>query len=329
MDSAVTIARALYAQERDAEGEAVLRAAIAAEPTNPDLWPHLAALLLVQGKYREGFRAFEMRGERRLGPLRGLSYPEWEGAPLAGRSILVSGEQGIGDEVMFARFVPALRELGASRISAAVRSANVRLFESLGVDAVFARDAGAVAIPGHDCWAMIGSLPHRLGVTPADLSGAPYLQGAVAPRDGSGIGIIERGDPTHSNDANRSVPEGLLRAALPDARPLEASGDTIDSLEQLAGLELLITVDTSWAHLAGALDVPCWLLIPFGRSDWRWMRQRADSPWYRSVRLFRQPAPGDWSAVVRDVLAALASRQASSCAARPLATSGGDATFSR
>lgn len=289
--------RGLYAQEHDDAAEDLLRRALTAHPADTHLWRTLAPLLLVQGKYREGFQAFEARGERLLAPLTRLAYPEWEGAPLAGRSILVGGEQGLGDEIQFARFLPELRGLGASRITLAVASANVRALAQLGADEVIARDAGGVAVPRHDCWVMLASLPHRLGVTLETLSGAPFLTAEPATR--GGVAIVERGDPAHPNDASRSLPDGLLQAALPRAELLRPQGDVLDSLRRLAGLDVLVTVDTSWAHMAGALGVPCRLLLPRGAVDWRWMRQRSSSPWYASLTLYRQATPGEW----RDVIA--------------------------
>jgi hypothetical protein len=285
----------LYAAGHDGEAEALTRAALARELTNPELWFGLASLLLVQGKWSEGFQAFETRPGRRLSPIRQLPYPEWEGAPLAGRSILVCGEQGIGDEIMFGRFIPALRQLGASRISLAALPTNVRALRQLGADEVFPRE-GSVSIPRHDCWVMLASLPHRLGVTLETLSGAPYLR--AEPTERGLIGVVERGRPTHLNDAHRSLPPGTLQKALPHAIVVEPRGDVLDSLAQVAGLDVLVTVDTSWAHMAGALGVGCRVLLPAHAQDWRWLRGRLDSPWYDSVRLYRQRTPGDWAEVI-------------------------------
>lgn len=286
----------LYRDERDAEIEAILRDAVAREPANAEHWWNLGEILLTQGQYLEGFRYAEARPHRLKSMLASSGVPEWEGAPLAGRSILVLGEQGIGDEVMFARFVPELRRLGASRVALSVLSLNVRALAQTGADEVVARDGGGVQLPRPDCWVMLASLPHRLGLTLDALSGAPYL--AATASGSGGVAVVEQGNPQHHNDRNRSIPAGRLQAALPQATLLEPSGDTADSLARLAGLDLLITVDTAWAHLAGALGVPCWVLLPRGFSDWRWLRRRADSPWYGSVRLFRQPQLGDWDSVI-------------------------------
>jgi hypothetical protein len=301
MQDVLSRARQLYGQIPDAEVETLLREELARRPQDPEVWLCLAPFLLVQGKYREGFQAMEARGERRLNPLQRLPYPEWEGAPLAGRSILVVGEQGLGDEIQFSRFIPNLRRLGASSITLAVRAPNVRALEQIGADRVLARDQGPVEVPRHDCWVLLASLPHRLGVTLDTLLGSPYIR-AEAVRRG-GIAIVERGDPGHPNDARRSLPTGLLQEAFPRAELMVPRGDVLDSLKRLSGLDLLITVDTSWAHMAGALGVPCWVILHHSRTDWRWMRERETSPWYNSLRLYRQDRVGEWSDVVQRVRA--------------------------
>jgi hypothetical protein len=166
---------------------------------------------------------------------------------------------------------------------------------------------------------MMLSLPHRLGVTLEDLpGGAAYL---AAPHDrlmswrprigpGARIGVATRGNPRHPNDAHRSLtPEAAafvlsLPGAVNLARdegplPLRDFADTAAVIE---ALDLVITVDTAVAHLAGAMGKPCWTLLPYIGVDWRWMHdERTDSPWYPSMRLFRQPAAGDWASVLRMV----------------------------
>jgi ADP-heptose:LPS heptosyltransferase len=121
------------------------------------------------------------------------------------------------------------------------------------------------------------------------------------------VGLVTRGSPTHRNDAHRSLPDALaaeLRAA-PGAVSLhpEDSGarDLQETAEIIAGLDLVVTVDTAVAHLAGSLGKPTWVLLPAHGCDWRWLRDRLDSPWYPSVRLYRQAAPGGWSEVVAAV----------------------------
>ncbi|MDB5467188.1 MAG: putative repeat protein, partial [Phenylobacterium sp.] len=180
------------------------------------------------------------------------------------------------------------------------------------------RAEGQMRIPVTDGWSMLGSLPHRLGVTLDQLPGAtPYLRApadrraAWAPRIGAGvrIGVVARGNPQHANDANRSLPPeaaSFLHALpgaislIPGDSPLPIS-DFADTAAVIERLDLVITVDTATAHLAGAMGRPCWVLLPAVGTDWRWMRERTDSRWYPSIRLFRQAQPGNWAEVLRAV----------------------------
>jgi hypothetical protein len=281
--------------------EQLARLAVSRYPKDERLRGYLARSLLAQGRYLDGFRENELRPHRLKAPPRQLPYPEWEG-PIVGRSILVWGEQGIGDEIMFSRFVPRLRALGASRVTFACYAECVRAFQQLDVDLVVSR-FGPVELPRHDSWVSLCSIPHRLGVRLEDVRDAPYLE--AQPRGGGGIGLVERGSPNNLADQDRSIPAGWLQAAIPQGELLSPEGDVLDSLGRVAGLDLLITVDTSWAHMAGALGVPCWLLLPYRYLDWRWLRGRTDSPWYSSLRLFRQETPGDWPGVIEQVKGAL------------------------
>lgn len=294
-------AEALMLDQRAEEAEAVVRDGLRRLPGQADLQSWLAYALLMQGEWRSGFREYESRQARQEIVARRLEVPEWDG-PLAGRSILVWGEQGLGDEIQTTRFIRELREHGAHRIFLACLPANVRAFQQLDVDLVVDRTAN-FSVPSVDCWVKAWSLPYRLGLDLADISGRPYLRAEPARR--GGVGLVERGNPGNPRDKNRSMPEGLLQAAVPHGEVLRPEGDTYDSLRRVAGLDLLITVDTSWAHMAGALGVPCWLLLPYRDLDWRWLRRRPDTPWYDSARLFRQPAPGDWDSVLAEVCAAL------------------------
>lgn len=271
---------------------------------------NLCLALLGAGDLGEGFRRYDVRFTRTNGrvPKPPLSFPEWRSEPLAGRSILVWAEQGFGDQIMFARFVPVLAGLGA-RVSLLVPPALRRLFA--GLPAAVIEAAGQVEIPRHDYWVMPGSIPGRLGLTEADLPRAPYLPGGGAGA-GAGIGVATRGDPRHPTNAYRSLGPGWAEdlLALPGATSLlpEHTGarDFEETAEIVRGLARVITVDTSIAHLAGALGKPTWLLLAAENCCWRWQSGRQDSPWYPSMRLFRQTTPGDWSPVLQTVKAALA-----------------------
>jgi hypothetical protein len=274
----------------------------------------LAVLLLSLGRYPEGFALMEARHRLPAYPKPDLPYPEWTGGPVAGRRILIWPEQGMGDQIQFARFAPVLRAMGAE-VTLICWPPLVRLLAgSLGVEVLGA--AGEVEFPDPDGWVMACSVAGRLGVTPATLPNAPYLR-AVGAWDrplppGFKVGLMSAGNPLYANDPDRSLPEaaaaalGRLPAQIVDLRPSETgAGDFADTAALIERLDLVVTVDTAVAHLAGAMGKPCWVLLPARGLDWRWMRGRRDSPWYPSVRLYRQATPGDWGPVLAELEADL------------------------
>jgi hypothetical protein len=291
----------LLLTQRAEEAEAIAREALGPFQGR-GLSEVLALALLMQGKLRDGFREYEVRKARRDLLDRKLGTPEWDG-PIAGRAIMVWGEQGFGDEIQGARFLPMLRQRGARHITLACSRVMQRALQPF-ADVVVDREADKVVVPKHDCWVRMWSIPHRLGLELADISGAPYL--SVPPKRRGGIGLVERGNPLHPHDVHRSIPDGLLQRVIPEGELLEPEGDILDSLTRVSGLDLLVTVDTSWAHMAGALGIPCWVLLSASHLDWRWLRERTDSPWYDSLRLYRQVTPGDWGEVFARVRADLA-----------------------
>jgi hypothetical protein len=205
-----------------------------------------------------------------------------------------------------ARFAPLIT---GGAVTLACAPALVRLFGGLGVQ-VTAVAQGAPPPPA-DLYVRNFSLPHRRGVRLQTIPAARYLSAPAAPRAG-GVGFVWRGDPTHANDANRSLPSPALLDPLRDAAELidllPADGDFLDTAARIQALDLVITVDTAMAHLAGALGVPCWVMLPAIGTDWRWLRGRTDSPWYPSLRLYRQRVPGDWAEVVSSMRADLGRR---------------------
>ncbi|CAN7338285.1 hypothetical protein LJR219_001875 [Phenylobacterium sp. LjRoot219] len=301
--------RAAEAQRfgRYAEAVTLYREVLARTPGRPEAEQNLCLALLGAGDLGAGFRRYDVRFDRDLGRVAkpALSFPEWRGEPVADRSILIWMEQGFGDQIMFARFALVLTAMGAD-VSILTPPALTRLFRSLPARIIEA--SGEVTIPRHDYWIMPGSIPGLLGVTEQTLPRGPYLPGAAG---GAGVGVAWRGDARHPTNPARSLPpehrDDLL--SLPGAVSLlpedTGAADFAETAALIRSLARVITVDTSIAHLAGAMGKPTWVLLMAENCCWRWQGGREDSPWYGSVRLFRQPAPGDWAAVLDAVRAAL------------------------
>ena len=295
---------------RLAEAEESLRRAHDLAPSDARTRHALGIVLLSQGRYREGWTLYDARHDipdlRLFKPQ--LPFPEWRGEPLAGRKLLIFPEQGLGDQIQFARFAPWLAALGAD-VTLLCHPTLATLFrDSLGVRVVAA--AGQVEFPDPDVWVMSGSITGRAGLEPEDLPAAPYLEAPVPTTPpGARIGVATRGNPAHANDANRSLPADAAAEllALPGAISLlpEDTGaqDFAETAALVAGLDLVISVDTSIAHLAAAMGKPTWILLPRLMTDWRWMDEGEASPWYPTARLIRQAVPGDWTRVVRAVRA--------------------------
>jgi hypothetical protein len=260
-----------------------------------------------------------------------LQAAEWRGEPLDGRSIVVYSEQGLGDTIQFVRFLPELARRGGG-LTFLCHPNLMRLFKPLAADFEMAGsiDAGR----RFDFQSALMSLPLRLGM-PTPRAEPSYLSaesGLVAQwwekigTQGFKVGLCWQGNPKGRIDEGRSIPlekyaplasvPGVRLISLQKAHGLEQlkhlpSGMTVETLGDfdtgddafvdtaaiMNGLDLVITSDTAIPHLAGALGVPAWVALKHV-PDWRWMLERSDSPWYRSLKLFRQPKPGDWDSVV-------------------------------
>lgn len=288
------------------------------------------------------FRYHGNRTEQRI-PLPDLPCPQWQGESLAGKSLLVWPEQGFGDGIQFVRYLSRLKAAGASRVTLVCKPPLQALFQGLeGADGVLTPDEARQA-PAHDFWTFLLSMPLHLGTTLDSIPAAiPYLQAPPErlaawqgrlPAGKLRIGLVWKGSTAHRNDRHRSLPNLAALAPLwkipgavfvslqkgqgeeeaatpPPGQPITHLGSDIadfaDSAAIVAQLDLVITVDTAIAHLAGALGIPCWVLLPKMGADWRWLDDRADSPWYPgSLHLFRQQAPADWSATILEVAEAL------------------------
>ncbi len=293
---------------------------------------------LLMGDLERGFEEYEWRWKLPEHPPRFVDRPLWDGAGFAGGRLLVHAEQGYGDAIQFMRYLPMAAARGGT-VLFECPAPLVRLVRaSPDLAAVRVVPAGA-PLPRFDCHIPLLSLARvlRTGTEPVP-NRVPYLtapraEGFRLPRTLFKVGLVWAGKPSHRNDRNRSIP---FRALLPlldlprvcfvalqkgeAAEDIHALGaealihsigprlrDFADTAAVIARLDLVVTADTAVAHLAGALGRPVWTLLP--RSpDWRWQLDREDSPWYPTMRLFRQERPGDWPEVVTRVRAALAAR---------------------
>jgi tetratricopeptide (TPR) repeat protein/glycosyltransferase involved in cell wall biosynthesis len=351
---------AVLLEDLDNQDEAMVayERAIALKADYADAHFGAALARLLQGDLEQGFAEYEWRW--RIPAFSGsrpqFIQPDWDGSPLAGRTLLVYAEQGLGDTLQFARYLPLLATQGGHIVLEAQREL-VPVLRSLAGDVrVVARGE---QLPAFDVHAPLLSLPYLLGTTLETIPGAvPYLQpdpgrvaaweeelaGLVADRGTLRVGLVWAGNPDHKGDRRRSLPLAALAplAQLPGvhllglqkgpaavqaeapAAGLELTnlGPQLADFEDTAGvvqqLDLVITVDTAVAHLAGALGRPVWVLLPFA-PDWRWLRGRADSPWYPSARLFRQERFGQWGDVVERVSDALAEFAGQERPPRPVA----------
>ncbi|MBF0293907.1 MAG: tetratricopeptide repeat protein [Magnetococcales bacterium] len=336
----------LQKHRRRIDAERAYREALRLRPDYPEASWNLGLLRMQAGEWAEGWPLYEFRyhqGRKEHVPVPvNLPFPRWRGETLGDRSLLVIDEQGFGDTIQFSRFLIHLKAAGAGRITLLCKPPLEALLSTLaGPDVVTANGTG---LPIHDYWTLLLSIPLYLGTRPETIPAAlPYLGvlphrqahwRARLPAGPLRVGLVWRGFSGNRNDAQRSLPglatlaplwrvPGIVFISLqkgdgeeegeqpPDDQPLLHLGgeirDFADSAAIVAQLDLVIAVDTAVVHLCGALGRPCWVLLPAMETDWRWMLERADSPWYPGVmRLFRQSRPDDWQEVVAAVTAALA-----------------------
>lgn len=307
----------------DIEGaEEAYRSGIARYPDYAELHFSLANLLLLQERYAEGFESYEWRLKRPAAPHPDFPMPTYIGGDLRGKSILLWGDQGIGDHIQFLRYV---KWLGAEKVVVYLQPALCRLAETAGEN-VAAVPFGEIP-PPCDCHAPLMSLPHLMNKTQPFYEG-PYLSaagGEVSSLIRSGerkkIGLIWSGNPLFPTNKNRSCPPEMLQAII-EAVPAdfytlqkgEAGcaaqeggclaelvtdlgpdlSDFADTAACMCALDAVVTVDTAAAHLAGALGLPVYILVSALEKDWRWGLSGTSNAWYPAASLIRQTEPGDW-----------------------------------
>jgi tetratricopeptide (TPR) repeat protein len=336
----VCLGGSLGAQGRLGEEETFYREALARDPHYADAHQNLAWLLLKRGDFKRGWAEFALRW--RKSDYEALAVPgvaEWRGEPLKGRRLLIVGEQGFGDHFQFLRYARLLQERGAT-VDVCVREPLLSLVQRVpGVHCVFSGKPET----NYDFWVPMMSVPSCVGTELSNIpAGLPYLFADHAKvkawrkklkKPGHAnrrAGLVWAGSPTFGNDRYRSMaladlhalarvgnvewyplqkgPAHAQLAVAPQAfRSHDFSGelnDFEDTAALIMNLDLVIAVDTAVAHLAGALGKPVWLLLP-ANSDWRWLEERSDSPWYPGMRLFRQKVLGEWAGVVGEVMQAL------------------------
>jgi tetratricopeptide (TPR) repeat protein len=361
---------ALFAADREAEAIAQYRAAIALKSDHAVAWNNLgialqsqnetpaaidafrralelkadftrarwnlALALLLDGRFAEGWREYEVRLQlpELGGGSENLPGPTWQGEDLSEKTLLVQIEQGLGDTIQFVRYASSIAAAGARCVIRCPRALAPLLATIPGVaEVVLETDA----LPRYDFHVPLLSIAGILGTTQATIpSTVPYLsvdegrrvaaRKALAPAGHHfRVGLCWAGSPANSNDRNRSMALALFAplfelpgiawfslqagdaarqvaatAAAARVIPLPSGTQLVDTAALIAELDLIVTVDTGIAHLAGALAKPTWMLIPFA-PDWRWQLGRQDSPWYPTLRIFRQPRLRDWASVVERV----------------------------
>ncbi|HVM32658.1 MAG TPA: tetratricopeptide repeat protein [bacterium] len=326
---------ALQELGRVSEALAEYDKAIAGRPDFAFAYWNKSQALLLDGRFEEGWRLFEWRWKSATKEeARAFDRPLWLGGQsLAGKTILIWAEQGMGDILQYARYVPLLEKEGA-RVFFEVPAALLSLSRTLPGGARVLEKGGEV--PPLDFHCPLLSLPLAFKTTLQSVPGTvPYLSADPAQVEAWGrklgaktkprVGLAWSGRPEHSNDHNRSIPlkdwAPLLNLPLEfhslqkdlkgeDLAFLQSSGrirdhrdclgDFSDTAALAANLDLVVSVDSSAAHLAGALGRPLWVLVPFA-PDYRWLLKRPDNPWYPQARLFRQPKIGDWESALETV----------------------------
>ncbi|MCW6049624.1 tetratricopeptide repeat protein [Lyngbya sp. CCAP 1446/10] len=324
---------ALEEEGKFAEAIEFYNKAIQLRPESPNWRLRLALALLLTGNFERGFAEYESRWQTQELEPRYFDQPLWDGSDLQGKTILLHPEQGLGDTIHFIRYASLVKQKGGKVVVACHQSLK-RLFEKVaGIDIVATKPQD---LPDFQVQAPLMSLPRILGTTLENMPvNIPYLKVpedckfSLESNNQLKVGIVWAGGPLHRKNNDRScklsdfvkfldvpgVSFYSLQKDLPARDYALLNQQQVQDLSQhcvdfadtaaiISQLDLVICVDTSVAHLAGALGKPVWILLSF-IADWRWMLEREDSPWYPTARLFRQSKPGDWDAVGDRIKAAL------------------------
>jgi tetratricopeptide (TPR) repeat protein len=316
--------------------------AVELNPASPALHENLAHNLLLRGDYTSAWPHHEWRRKMSSNPSsRNLGRPQWDGSPLAGLKILLHAEQGVGDTIQFCRYIPLVVQRGGKVLVECQASVAPLIRQIDGVEETIVQGE---PLPEFDCSAPLLSLPLIFGttletipqtipyITPDPARLRTWAEKIPATDKKIRVGLTWAGNPRYLNDRIRSCSPSLLEplAHVPDVTffslQKQRSADPPTSLNLIdltagltdfaetaaliAQLDLLICVDTAVAHLAGALGKPTWVMLP-QVPDWRWLTERMDSPWYPTIRLFRQGVDGGWSDVIGRVAAALTDESSS------------------
>ncbi len=337
-DVHTNLGNALREQGRPAESLSCFQEAIRLKPDSIDAHWNRALAWLLLGDFENGWPEYEWRRQIKGFSIRSFPQPGWDGENLTGRTILLHAEQGLGDTLQFIRYASLVKERGGT-VLFQCPPLLVRLLASCpGVDRLI---PDGEALPPFDVQAPLLSLPAMFHTTLATVPGkVPYLfpepdlvngwREKLSHHRGFKIGIVWQGNPRYRSDRYRSLPLtnfaplGRLTGvelfslqkgsgpeqvrALGDPFRIVDLADQLDDFAQTAAvmkyLDLIVTADTAVAHLAGSLGVPVWVLLRFA-PDWRWLLHRPDSPWYPTMRLFRQERRGDWQPVIQAVTEAV------------------------
>lgn len=340
VDTLISLAKAMMDQGKQAVALNYLKRALALQPNHAIARYNRALLLLQQGQFQEGFGEYEWRFKTNEFPPCPFTQPLWDGSPLQGKTLLLHAEQGLGDTLQFIRYAPLVAQRGG-RVILTCHRPLMRLLSGVpGIDQITPL---GTPLPEFQVYAPLLSLPKIFGTTldtvPIEV---PYLRPTSPdftlprpfhPQAKLKVGLVWSGGNLYKRNQVRScaladygpvlaVPQVAfysLQKGIPQAE-IVALGwqhqlqdlspqlrDMADTAAAIAQLDLVITVDTSVAHLAGALGKPVWVLLT-QVPDWRWMSDRADSPWYPTMRLFRQSVENDWATVMQAVAIALQQR---------------------